>query len=142
MNENEQEYINSIIEEINLLEEEIRYIVYNSPYEGEFGEVETLKEEIKDRQNILITKGKQNMNKNQKPYFPDENDEFPDCFLCEREDCWSRYKFQRGKRSFSYTSGRCPRLPDDRGEREPEDQELYEEWSQELFGDAICKQFL
>ena len=64
MNKNEQEYINSIIEEINLIEEEIKYIVYNSPYEGEFEEVETLKEEIKDRQDILMTKGYFTMKEN------------------------------------------------------------------------------
>lgn len=82
------------------------------------------------------------MNKNEMPYFPDENDEFPDCLECEREDCWSKYKFQRGNRNFSYTSGRCPRLPDWHGFREPEDQDLFEEWEERKFHEEICKPFM
>lgn len=61
-----------------------------------------------------------------KPYFP-EVFERPDCTICERADCHSRYKFQRNRRDFSYLSGRCPRYPDLQGRREPEDEALYAE---------------
>lgn len=59
------------------------------------------------------------------PYFPNISDN-PDCGLCERKDCHSRYKFQRDHRTFSYLSGRCPRLPDMCGRMEPEDAALWE----------------
>ncbi len=55
-----------------------------------------------------------------KPYFP-ATLEHPDCTRCERKNCYSRGKYQRGTRSFSYLSGRCPRLPDMWGRLEPED---------------------
>lgn len=57
------------------------------------------------------------------PYFPLSGT--PDCSKCEREGCHSREKFQRNKRSFSYLSGRCPRLKDLYGRMEPEDETLY-----------------
>ena len=57
---------------------------------------------------------------NKKPYFPAAS-ERPDCSQCERQNCHSRGKDQRGIRSFSYLSGRCPRLPDMFGCLEPED---------------------
>ncbi len=39
-----------------------------------------------------------------------------DCSKCDiKDECLSAGKFQRNKRDFSYTSGRCPRLPDLRG---------------------------
>lgn len=47
-------------------------------------------------------------------YFPDIGS-IPDCRKCDNEDCPNREKFQRWRRDFSVTSGRCPRLPDDRG---------------------------
>lgn len=59
-----------------------------------------------------------------KPYFPNTLDRFPDCGQCERKNCYSRGKYQRGIRSFTYTSGRCPRLPDMSGRMEPEDEAL------------------
>lgn len=40
----------------------------------------------------------------------------PDCPHCDRRcSCMSCDKFQRDTRSFTYTSGCCPRLPDIRG---------------------------
>lgn len=49
-----------------------------------------------------------------------------DCRECDRADCMSRDRFQRNRRDFSVTSGRCPRLPDFRGYVDREDRELYE----------------
>lgn len=49
-----------------------------------------------------------------------------DCAQCEAEDCRSRDKHQRSRHDFSYTSGRCPRLPDQRGFVEREDRQAYE----------------
>ena len=60
------------------------------------------------------------------PYFPSLFEK-PDCAKCEREDCYSRGKFQRDRRDFSYTSGRCPRLPDLRGFVDGEDRAPYAE---------------
>ena len=37
----------------------------------------------------------------------------------------SRWKYQRHRADFTYTSGRCPRLPDTRGRMEPEDEALF-----------------
>jgi hypothetical protein len=48
-------------------------------------------------------------------YFPDFYSDNPDCCQCEKTDCHSRGKHQRGRKDFTYTSGRCPRLPDKRG---------------------------
>lgn len=49
-----------------------------------------------------------------------------DCFQCEiASECWCRCKYQRNRRDFSHTSGRCPRLPDHRGFVEPEHRKLY-----------------
>lgn len=45
--------------------------------------------------------------------------EKPDCGKCEREECFNRGKFQRDRRDFTITSGRCPRLPDTQGEYDP-----------------------
>lgn len=47
-------------------------------------------------------------------YFPEFNGE-AECHKCELETCHSRGKFQRNKRDFKYTSGRCPKLPDMKG---------------------------
>ena len=58
------------------------------------------------------------------PYFPAVG-ETPNCDVCEREGCHSRGKFQRDYRTFSYTSGRCPRLPDIHDRMEPEDAALW-----------------
>lgn len=41
------------------------------------------------------------------------------CGKCEREECFNRGKFQRDRRDFTVTSGRCPRLPDTQGEYDP-----------------------
>lgn len=58
------------------------------------------------------------------PYFPSLYPK-PECFKCEKLDCMSRNKYQRDRLDFSYTSGRCPRLPDRRGFVEKSEQELY-----------------
>lgn len=39
----------------------------------------------------------------------------PECRFCDYRTCINRGKFQRDRRDFSVTSGRCPRLPDKRG---------------------------
>ena len=59
-----------------------------------------------------------------KPYFPPLHGRV-ECDECEKSDCPSRGKYQRNRRDFTYTSGRCPRLPDDRGFMEKDEQELY-----------------
>lgn len=41
--------------------------------------------------------------------------------------CHSRYKYQRDRRDFTYTSGRCPRLPDRRGFVDISQKKLYAE---------------
>lgn len=46
-----------------------------------------------------------------KHYFPPIYGEV-DCSRCEAADCWCRGKYQRDRRDFTHTSGRCPRLPD------------------------------
>lgn len=53
-------------------------------------------------------------------YFPDIGSQ-PDCRYCDKGSCPNREKFQRGRRDFSVTSGRCPRLPDDRGFVDPDE---------------------
>lgn len=59
------------------------------------------------------------------PYFPPLYEK-PDCAKCEkRRDCYSCGKYQRDRRDFTYTSGRCPRLPDMRGFVEKDERELY-----------------
>ena len=59
------------------------------------------------------------------PYFPPLYGK-PDCLKCEkRKDCGSYGKYQRDRRDFTYTSGRCPRLPDRRGFVEQDERELY-----------------
>lgn len=60
----------------------------------------------------------------QKPYFP-PLDGNVDCSRCENQSCMNRDKPQRGLRNFTYTSGRCPRLPDYRGIVEKSEKELY-----------------
>ena len=62
---------------------------------------------------------------NDAPYFPPLYGR-PDCGKCDkRKDCWSYCKYQRDRRDFTYTSGRCPRLPDRRGFVEQDERELY-----------------
>ena len=48
-----------------------------------------------------------------------------DCAQCEAAGCWCRDKFQRSRRDFTHTSGRCPRLPDLRGFVERDEREAY-----------------
>lgn len=43
----------------------------------------------------------------------------PDCGKCERKECRNRDKYQRDRKDFSVTSGRCPRLPDVQGQYDP-----------------------
>ena len=60
------------------------------------------------------------------PYFPPTYADFFDCVWCEkRKECSSYGKYQRNRRDFSYTSGRCPRLPDYNGFVERDERELY-----------------
>lgn len=54
-----------------------------------------------------------------KPYRPKPGGK-PDCGECEREECINRDRFQRDRRDLSVTSGRCPRLPDEYGECDPD----------------------
>ena len=61
-----------------------------------------------------------------KAYFPPSYGK-PECSKCEREGCISRGKYQRDRMDFTYTSGRCPRLPDRRGFVYPDDRKLYGE---------------
>lgn len=59
------------------------------------------------------------------PYFPPLKG-MPECVKCERKrTCFSREKYQRDFRGFSYTSGRCPRLPDWRGFVEHDERNRY-----------------
>ena len=51
-----------------------------------------------------------------------------ECGECEMASiCHSRYKYQRDRRDFTYTSGRCPRLPDRRGFVDKSQKKLYAE---------------
>ena len=59
------------------------------------------------------------------PYFPSLYPK-PECCKCEKSDCMSRNKYQRDRLDFTYTSGRCPRLPDRRGFVEKSERKLYE----------------
>ena len=47
-------------------------------------------------------------------YFPPLNGPV-DCTQCEAENCRCHGRHQRNRRDLSYTSGRCPRLPDLQG---------------------------
>lgn len=59
------------------------------------------------------------------PYFPPLYGEV-DCGKCEiASECRCRYKYQRNRRDFPYTSGRCPRLSDRRGFVDKSQQDLY-----------------
>lgn len=61
----------------------------------------------------------------QAPYFPPPYGPV-ECDKCElRGTCRSCGKYQRSRRDFTVTSGRCPRLPDGRGLMAPEQQALY-----------------
>ena len=59
------------------------------------------------------------------PYFPPLYGAV-ECGECKREDCPNRGKFQRNRRDFTWTSGRCPRLPDMRGHVAEDERFLYE----------------
>lgn len=51
-----------------------------------------------------------------------------ECGECDMASaCHSRYKYQRDRRDFTYTSGRCPRLPDRRGFVDKSQKKLYAE---------------
>lgn len=61
----------------------------------------------------------------EKPYFPPLSGAV-ECHKCEKgSGCWCRGKYQRNRRDFTHTSGRCPRLPDRRGFVEKEERALY-----------------
>ena len=57
-------------------------------------------------------------------YFPPLDGKV-DCSQCEAADCWCRNKYQRNRRDFTHTSGRCPRLPDQRGLVEKSERAAY-----------------
>jgi hypothetical protein len=61
-----------------------------------------------------------------KPYFPPRYGNV-DCDKCELAgySCHSWGKYQRNKRDFTVTSGRCPRLPDMRGFVDDKERDLY-----------------
>ncbi len=59
------------------------------------------------------------------PYFPHLYGEV-DCGKCEiASECCYRGRYQRNRRDFSHTSGRCPRLPDRRGFVDKSQRDLY-----------------
>lgn len=59
------------------------------------------------------------------PYFPPLYGDVR-CDKCEIcTECICAGKHQRNRRDFTYTSGRCPRLPDRRGFVEQSERELY-----------------
>lgn len=59
------------------------------------------------------------------PYFPPLYGKV-DCSQCEiASKCRCCGKYQRDRRDFTCTSGRCPRLPDHRGFVDDEQQKLY-----------------
>jgi hypothetical protein len=61
----------------------------------------------------------------EKPYFPPLYGDVA-CGQCEiKDECPSCGKYQRNRREFTFTSGRCPRLPDKRGFVEKDQRELY-----------------
>ena len=52
------------------------------------------------------------MQETQKPYFPPLYGDV-DCGMCDiAAECWCCGEYQRNRRDFSHSSGRCPRLPD------------------------------
>ncbi len=62
---------------------------------------------------------------NNTPYFPPLYGEV-DCGQCEiASECPCRYKYQRNRRDFLPTSGRCPRLSDRRGFVDKSQLDLY-----------------
>lgn len=62
-----------------------------------------------------------------KPYFPPLYGSV-ECGKCEiQTTCWCYGKYQRSKRNFTHTSGRCPRLPDQCGFVEKSERALYAE---------------
>lgn len=48
-----------------------------------------------------------------------------ECQKCDKNHCDSRGKYQRNRRDFEVTSGRCPRLPDKRGFVDKAERELF-----------------
>ena len=65
-------------------------------------------------------------NETKTPYFPPLRGSV-DCGKCELYgECLSCGRYQRDRRDFSISSGRCPRLPDQRGFMDPKQQTLYE----------------
>lgn len=73
----------------------------------------------------------------QSPYFPPLYG-MPECMKCERKrTCFSCGKAQRNLREFTYTSGRCPRLPDKRGFVEKDEQKRYQSVFPLVYVDCI-----
>ena len=61
------------------------------------------------------------------PYFPPLYGDV-DCGMCDiAAECWCCGEYQRNRRDFSHSSGRCPRLPDKKGFVEKEYRKLYAE---------------
>lgn len=69
---------------------------------------------------------KMNEKQNSSPYFPPLSGKV-ECSQCKDTECRYLGKHQRSRRDFTYTSGRCPRLPDQRSFVGEKEQKLYAE---------------
>lgn len=58
------------------------------------------------------------------PYFPPLYGDV-ECGKCDKENCDCRGKYQRNRRDFEVTSGRCPRLPDMHGFLDKNERKLF-----------------
>lgn len=72
------------------------------------------------------------------PYFPPLYGEVA-CGGCDKTDCMSRSKYQRRRRDFTYTSGRCPRLPDSLGRMEKSEEVLYASAFPVVYAERACE---
>lgn len=63
---------------------------------------------------------------NSSPYFPPLSGKV-ECGQCKDTECRCLGKHQRSRRDFMHTSGRCPRLPDQRSFADEKEQKLYAE---------------
>ena len=63
---------------------------------------------------------------NSSPYFPPLSGKV-ECGQCKDTECRCLGKHQRSRRDFTHTSGRCPRLPDQRSFVDEKEQKLYAE---------------
>ena len=63
---------------------------------------------------------------NSSPYFPPLSGKV-ECGQCKDTECRCLGKHQRSRRDFTHTTGRCPRLPDQRSFVDEKEQKLYAE---------------